>query len=94
MRYIVSNHAVWNPEGETVVVWASHQQYGYRICESGVFLWHLLSEHRSVDELVAAVSSEYVADENRLRADIETFLKELIALGFVEEYRDITCQAP
>lgn len=48
-----------------------------KLSESGAFLWRLLSEDKTVDDLTGAMLSEYEVDEERAKADIEKFIKKL-----------------
>lgn len=48
-----------------------------KLSESGAFLWRLLSEDKTVDDLTCAMLSEYEVDEERAKADIEKFIKKL-----------------
>ena len=48
-----------------------------KLSESGAFLWSLLSEDKTVDELVSALLGEYDVDEIKAREDIEKFIKKL-----------------
>lgn len=48
-----------------------------KLSESGAFLWRLLGEDKSIDDLTCAMLSEYEVDEERAKADIEKFIKKL-----------------
>jgi len=45
--------------------------------ETGAFIWELLGEERSLDELVEAVSQEFDVEPDQARKDIEDFLEDL-----------------
>ena len=45
--------------------------------ETGAFLWNLLSEDITVDELLSALLKEYDIDENTAKADIDEFITKL-----------------
>ena len=47
------------------------------LTELGAFIWDLLPNAESEDDIVAAVLAEYEVDEATARADIQTFLKKL-----------------
>ena len=49
--------------------------------EVGVFLWKMLQEEVTMDDLVKAVLSEYEVDEAVARADIQEFLDKLTEAG-------------
>ncbi len=47
------------------------------LTELGAFIWDLLPNAESEDDIVAAVLAEYEVDEATARADIQAFLKKL-----------------
>ena len=52
--------------------------------EIGAFLWELLQEETTIEELVAAVLKEYEVDEKTAREDIEEFIDRLAAGNVLE----------
>lgn len=48
------------------------------------FIWSLLDQDRSLDELAAAVVERFEVDPARARADIQTFLDEITGLGLLQ----------
>ncbi|MBC7327390.1 PqqD family protein [bacterium] len=53
--------------------------------ETGAYLWELLEEERSAEELAIALSEEFDVDIAQARIDVENFLKELRETGLVED---------
>lgn len=51
---------------------------------TGHRVWELLSEDRSTEELVAAITGEFDADPERTRSDVLAFLDRLGRLGMLE----------
>ena len=47
------------------------------LSESGAFLWKLLKEEKSKEELVKAFLEEYDVSEATARKDVEEFIEEL-----------------
>ena len=47
------------------------------LTEVGAFIWDLLPDALSQEEIVAAVLSQYEADEAAAQADVAAFLKKL-----------------
>jgi uncharacterized protein with ATP-grasp and redox domains len=45
--------------------------------ETGAFIWNLLKEERSINDLLSELLKEYDVDEETARADILEFLKTL-----------------
>ena len=52
--------------------------------EIGAFLWNLLQEDVTKEELVAKVLDEYEVDEETAREDIQEFLDTLVIGGILE----------
>lgn len=48
------------------------------------YIWSLLDQDRSIDELAAAVAERFEVDPARARADIEKFLDEIADLGLLQ----------
>lgn len=53
--------------------------------ESGAFFWNALLKDTTVDEVVKKVTSEYDVDEERAKADVEKFIKQLRENNLIEE---------
>ena len=63
-------------DGETVILHRDAGKY-YGLNEVGTFIWELLQEPRSVDELCEQVVAEYDVDRDRCQTDIEELLVDL-----------------
>ena len=63
-------------DGETVIL---HQDVGkyYGLNEVGTFIWDLLQEPRSIDELCQEVVIAYGVERERCQNDIEELLVDL-----------------
>lgn len=53
--------------------------------ETGEFLWEILTEEKTEDELVKALLAEYDVDEETAKKDVHAFLDTLSEKGFLEE---------
>jgi len=51
---------------------------------TGLHVWELLAEERSVDELAAAVVEKFDVELDRAEVDVQVFLDEIRAMGLVE----------
>lgn len=61
------------PVGETVL----NSNILAVLNESGKFLWELLTEGKTEDEIIKAVCDEYEADEETVKADLAEFVEYL-----------------
>lgn len=52
--------------------------------ETGAFLWSLLENETTVDEMVVAMLADYEVDEATARAGIERFVAKLDSEGLLE----------
>ena len=48
------------------------------------YVWELLVEDRSVEELATVVAERFDVDPERAHADVKTFLGDIIRLGLLE----------
>jgi len=51
--------------------------------ESGAFLWNELSEDKTEDQLVSALTAEYDVDEATARKDISRFIESIKGAGLL-----------
>lgn len=51
--------------------------------ESGAFLWELLEEEHTVEELVTALTAEYDVDKATAEADINKFIETIKSAGLL-----------
>lgn len=51
---------------------------------TAAFLWRLLGEPRSSDELASAVSEAYDVDLSTARQDVRAFLESISAMGLLQ----------
>ena len=70
-------------DGETVILHRDVGKY-YGLNEVGTFVWELLQEPRSVDELCREVVGAYDVERNRCRKDIEDLLTDLAQKNLVQ----------
>lgn len=64
-------------DGELVMMGAEQGEY-YGLKDVAASLWHHLAEPRTLDDLCALVAKEYDVTADDCRADVETFLADLL----------------
>ncbi len=52
--------------------------------DTAAYVWELLAEEHSLDELAVAVADHFDVDLERARADVKTFVDEITRLGLLE----------
>ncbi|MFL6126874.1 PqqD family protein [Actinophytocola sp.] len=62
--------------GETIVLDLPSSQY-FAVTGIGSRVFELLTEERTLDDLVATILAEYDADETTVRRDVEAFVDRL-----------------
>lgn len=77
----VADSFVVVPVGENLVDFSSMITTN----ETGAFIWNLLSEDKTADELAEALVSEYSVDLKTAKADVEEFLSVLKSKKVFEE---------
>ena len=51
---------------------------------TGRYVWELLAENRSVDELAAAVVERFAVDRERAGVEVQSFLDDITRMGLLE----------
>ncbi len=59
----------------------------------GTRLWQLITEHGSVEQVIAAFLAEYEVEESQLRQDLADLIQQLVQKGLVSSEADETSQA-
>lgn len=55
--------------------------------DTGVCMWELLAQERSLGELASAVAERFDVTPERARADVQIFLDEIAKMGLLEDGR-------
>lgn len=80
LREIVGDYVII-PTGKTVLSFNGL----ITVNEIGAFLWNLLQQDVTLEELVKSVLDEYEVDEETAREDIQEFLDTLESGGILEK---------
>lgn len=70
--------------GETVMMDIITGKY-YNIGEVGGSIWQLLENPMTLDGLVEKLTAEYAVTPEQCRADVEPFLRKMLACGLINE---------
>jgi hypothetical protein len=83
-----NNFVMQNVGGETLLVPLGAQVMDMNaiitLNSTSGFIWSLLDQDRSIDELAAAVVERFEVDPARARTDIQKFLDEIADLGLLQ----------
>lgn len=71
-------------DGETVMMSIEQGQY-FGLSGVGPFLWDLLAEPMSLDDICTRVLQDYEVDEATCRTDISAFVGELLDKGVLRQ---------
>lgn len=71
------------PDGEAVLLHAKSGQY-FGLDSTGVDMWSALVSSSSVEEAYQILLAQYDVDANRLRADLERLIENLVAHELVK----------
>ncbi|MEX2459227.1 MAG: PqqD family protein [Actinomycetota bacterium] len=64
-------------DGETVVLNLTSGEY-HTLNGSGTRAWQLIEEHGDLDRVRAAMAAEFDVDEDRLAADLDALVRDLV----------------
>jgi hypothetical protein len=53
--------------------------------DTGAYVWELLAQERTLDELTAAVAEHFDVTPERARLDVQNFLGEITKMGLLEQ---------
>ncbi len=85
---IKKGYTVRNVAGSNIVIPTGEKVVDFNgiitLNETALFIWNLLSDDLSEEEIVNAVSEEYDADEIVIKNDVKAFIKKLEDSDLVE----------
>lgn len=71
-------------DGETVMMSVSTGKY-FSLRGIGQFIWELLAEPKTIDEVVGVIEARYEVGHEQARADCESFVNDLIAKDLLKK---------
>lgn len=83
MNIIVSNNTLTQQIGEELVLLEIESGGYFGLKGTGLRVWELLTEFRSLEPIIEVLSMEYAVDKTTLREDIEGLLVKLEQAGLI-----------
>ena len=77
----VAGYAVVVPVGE----WAMNFNGVINLNDSGAFLWKTMENDVTEEQMVAALLGEYDVDEERAKADVAVFIKNMREANLIDD---------
>lgn len=74
----------WQKVQDEIIILDLDRSTYFRLNGTGTFLWELLREPDSEDQMVQALMGRYDVDEARAQEDVRAFVETLTANGFLE----------
>lgn len=73
-----------NNDGSIVAMKADDTDLFYKITGVATQVWHYLEEGQQVDEIIKKIAEEFSAEEEKVRSDVDAFIKDLKNFGILE----------
>ncbi|MGO4529376.1 lasso peptide biosynthesis PqqD family chaperone [Paenibacillus sp. 2TAF8] len=74
--------------GEKVMMSISSGKY-YNLGSTGGRIWEMITEQRTLDELIETLASEYNVDPDQCREQVVPFLEHLLREGLIDISRGV-----
>jgi hypothetical protein len=92
MRYQRNPELIFRKIVDEAVLVPIHQNVAnmdciYTLNDVGAFIWDVLQQPASLEDLVKDLLQEYDADPDVLKADLSRFLSEMQSIGALEEVK-------
>lgn len=81
--YTIAEQALFQPLGGEAVLLDLRTERYFSLDDIGTRIWSLITEHNTIDAVVAQMLKEYDVTEAVLRKDVETLLGRLVAAGLL-----------
>jgi Coenzyme PQQ synthesis protein D (PqqD) len=89
-RYARSATTLWRSVGPESLLTAPGREEVDALSETAAAVWDLLTEPRTLDDLVRRLSERYRAPRGMMEPDVRSLLDQLVARGWVEvDDRDV-----
>ena len=79
-----TKNAVYCNVGDEVVILSMEDEFYYGLNPVGAFIWNLIQEPKTIDEIEKAILNEYDVEEETCNNDLKEIIKELMDKGLVE----------
>ncbi|MBV7333090.1 PqqD family protein [Chloroflexi bacterium TSY] len=75
-------------DGEVILLDVQSGNY-YGLKNVGVFVWQMLKNDASFDEMSDAIVAEYMVSQERCRADLTELLEDMLQRGIIAQSHDL-----
>ncbi len=93
-QYIISTNVAWEWRDGNIVVWHVRNRQGYRLHGSALIIWPMLSEPRSLSELIQELLKFYDGSPGQVSSDTEEFLSQLEVNALISEHKELSAFIP
>ena len=83
-RYVRSSRTLWRSVGAETLLTAPGRQDVDGLSETATAAWDLLTEPRTLDDLVGRLSDLFATPRDAVEPDVRSLLEQLVARGWVE----------
>jgi hypothetical protein len=80
----IADDVVFRIIGNEVVIQKVGTGDCFNLDKIGTRMWQLISDHRSREDVIAALLDEYDVDEEQLCHDLDALIEQLIAKGLLK----------
>lgn len=86
MKYAICKGVLWQETDGEIVIVAPKQDPAY-LNESGSSVWKLIDKGLDETKIVERLSKEYDEDENIIKKDVLSIIKDLIKNKYIKEVK-------
>ena len=83
MKVTIPDDVVFRDVGGEAVILNLLTSTYFGLDEVGTRIWHLVGEHGSTEQVIAALLAEYEVDETKVRQDVDRLIRQLLEKGLV-----------
>ena len=84
-RYSAAPDALFQAVADEAVLLDLKSEKYFSLDDVGTRIWQMITEHQTIDAVVAQVMNEYDVADAVVRADVEALVAKLIAAGLLQQ---------